>query len=47
MFLAAICQCNIHRMFFLGMPIQSMTDCGLETTLMYGLATALRFETLL
>lgn len=29
------------------MPIQSTTDCGSETTLMYGLATALRFEVLI
>ncbi len=26
----------------LGMPIQSTTDCGSETTLLYGLASALR-----
>lgn len=44
-FLVAIC--NNHGIFVLGMPIQSTTDCGSETTLMYGLATALRFEALI
>ena len=42
-FLAAAIN-NIHGIIFLGMPIQSTTDCGSETTFMYGMATALRFE---
>lgn len=35
--------CRWTNMAWLGMPIQSTTDCGSETTDMFGFANALRF----
>ena len=38
---------HVLRLDYLGMPIQTTTDCGSETTVIHGLATALRYAIVL